>query len=355
MNSADRRAHDPTIVQPLFLSDSEISPITSPAGSKGYATPARQYKRPLDKTSPDARPDRRTGGDVDDRSRSPKSYEPPVGPVRFDEAYLTEMVKSMSNMAQAIMELNKRNQTLEQECARWSKWSSDNAVRVMQIEGRINDEANKGQAFTLERFKAIEVYLDGKKFEERVNRMEEMVAGHNYYMDHLYQVKPAEGYTIKTGFEAIAQQVLEIKQNMTLNEQAVTQIAAGAAQTETVVMQISSALEDTRKDTQKQFDDVRSEVSVKITEVQYKMGNLQAEIAGVPSAYPPGWERPARQQAPPASQFCGNFMSGCGGCGDSMHGHSPPQGPLSHGVGHSVGPGGAQQRFGGVGSGVGPG
>ena len=141
MNSADRRAHDPTIVQPLFLSDSEISPITSPAGSKGYATPAhrsssRSYKRPLDKTSPDARPDRRTGGDGDDRSRSPKSYEPPVGPVRFDEAYLTEMVKSMNNMAQAIMELNKRNQTLEQECARWSKWSSDNAVRVMQIEGR---------------------------------------------------------------------------------------------------------------------------------------------------------------------------------------------------------------------------
>ena len=48
-------------------------------------------------------------------------------------------------------------------------------------------------------------------------------------------------------------------------------------------------------------------------------------------------------------------MSGCGGCGDSMHGHSPPQGPLSHGVGHGVGPGGAQQRFDGVGSGVGPG
>ena len=168
MNTADRRAHDPTIVQPLFLSDSEISPITSPAGSKGYAIPARQYKRPLDKTSPDARPDRRTGGDGHGRSRSPKSYDPPVGPVRFDEAYLTEMVKSMNNMAQAIMELNKRNQTLEQECARWSKWSSDmeqecarwskwssdNAVRVMQIEGRINDEANKGQAFTLDKFKA---------------------------------------------------------------------------------------------------------------------------------------------------------------------------------------------------------
>ena len=45
--------------------------------------------------------------------------------------------------------------------------------------------------------------------------------------------------------------MLEIKQNMALNEQVVTQIAAGAAQTETLVVQISSALEDTRKDTQK--------------------------------------------------------------------------------------------------------
>ena len=161
MNTADLRAHDPISVQPLFLSDSEISPITSPPGSKGYATPARQYKRQLDKTSPDARPDRRTGGDGHARSRSPKSYDPPVGPVRFNESYLIEMVESMNNMAQAIMELNKRNQTLEQECARWSKWSSDmeqecarwskwsseNAVRVMQIEGRINEEANKSQAF----------------------------------------------------------------------------------------------------------------------------------------------------------------------------------------------------------------
>ena len=35
MNSAAAGAHDPALVQPMFLSDSEISPITSPAGNKG--------------------------------------------------------------------------------------------------------------------------------------------------------------------------------------------------------------------------------------------------------------------------------------------------------------------------------
>ena len=71
--SADPRVHHPTTVQvqPMFLSDSEISPI-SPA--KGLVTPLRsayRYKRSLDKMSPDSRPERRPGGDGGQRSRSP--------------------------------------------------------------------------------------------------------------------------------------------------------------------------------------------------------------------------------------------------------------------------------------------
>ena len=88
----------------MFLSDSEICPI-SPAGTKGYATPAQRYKRRLDKASPGAH----------DRSRSPTRFDPPAGPIRLDEAYIAEMVKSMNGMAKAIAELDKRNQTLEQE------------------------------------------------------------------------------------------------------------------------------------------------------------------------------------------------------------------------------------------------
>ena len=86
----------------------------------------------------------------------------------------------------------------------------------------------------------------------------------------------------------MAQQVLQLKQSMAQHDQFATQMSAGAAQTETAVMQISTVLEENRKETQKHFDDVRSEVSVKLTEVNEKMGNIQAAFTGVPSAYPPG-------------------------------------------------------------------
>ena len=357
--SADPRVHHPTTVQvqPMFLSDSEISPI-SPA--KGLVTPLRsayRYKRSLDKTSPDSRPERRPGGDGGQRSRSPNlGFNPPTGPVRMDEAYMAEMIKSMNGMAQAIVELNKRNQALEHEWSRWNQWTSDNALRLIQIEGRINEDANKGRTFAIDKCKEIENYLADKKFEERIDRLDEMVAGHNYYMDHLYQVKPAEGYTIKTGFEAIAQQVVEIKQKMALNEQIFNQVAAGAVQTDIVVTQISSALEGARADTQKQFDDIRSELSLKITEVHDSVGGIRAELSGVPTAFPPGWERPARHPTQQPPQFCGNFVGaygGYGGCGDS-HGGGQPQGPHYHGAGVGVGAGGAPHSH-GAGSSMGAG
>ena len=89
MTSAVVRAHNPDRVQPMFLSDSEISPI-SPAGSKGFSSPLRdardahRYKRFLDKTSPDARPARRAGGNEAGRSRSPKGPDPPSPPRRVE-------------------------------------------------------------------------------------------------------------------------------------------------------------------------------------------------------------------------------------------------------------------------------
>ena len=54
-------------------------------------------------------------------------------------------------------------------------------------------------------------------------------------------------------------------------------MSAGAAQTETAFVQISIVLEENRKEIQKHFDDVRSEVSVKIGEVQAKMDNIKVE------------------------------------------------------------------------------
>ena len=137
-----------------------------------------------------------------------KAIEALTEQIRHDEAYIAEMVKSMEGMAKAIVELSDRNRRLEHEWTRWNKWTSDNATRLMQLEGRINEDANKGRAFTIEKFKTIEDYMDKKKFEERINRIDEMLAGHSFYKDHLYQVKPSEGYTIKSGFTAVAQQVL---------------------------------------------------------------------------------------------------------------------------------------------------
>ena len=101
-------------------------------------------------------------------------------------------------------------------------------------------------------------------------------------------MKPTEGYTIKSGFEAVAQQVPQLKQSMAQHDHFATQMSAGAAQTETAVMQISTVLDEYRKETQKHFDDVRSEVSVKLVEVNEKMSIIQAAFTGVPSAYPPG-------------------------------------------------------------------
>ena len=226
--------------------------------------------------------------------------------IRYDEAYMAAMATSMDGMAKTIVDLSNRSQTLEHEWSRWNKWTSDNAVRLMQLEGRINEETNKERAFTIETFKAIDDYLDEKKLEERINRIDEMVAGHNFYMDHLYQVKPAEGYTIKSGFEAVAQQVLQLRQSVAQNEQILAQMSAGAAQTETAFVQISIFMEENRKEIQKHFDDVRSEVSVKIGEVQAKMDNIKAEYDSwsPPTAYPPGWEYPARSPAYRAPQFC---------------------------------------------------
>ena len=291
MTSAVVRAHNPDRVQLMFFSDSEISPIF-PAGSKGFSSPLRdardahRYKRSLDKTSPDARPARRAGGNEAGRSRSPKGPDPPsplrrveipldqtekkaiealTEQIRHDEAYMTQMATFIEGMAKTIVEL-------EDKCMRWNKWNSDTATRVIQIEGRINEDANRGQAFTLEKCKTIdeqckvlEKQLVENKVVERINRIEEMVAGHNHHMDHLYRVKPAEGYTIKTNFEAIAQQVLEIKNDMALKEQILTQMTASNVQVETNFLQIASTLENARKDTQKQFDEVRSEASVKLT------------------------------------------------------------------------------------------
>ena len=169
MNSAVAGAHDPALVQPMFLSDSEISPI-SPTGNKGYSTPAHRYKRSLDKPSSDARPTRRAGGKGDGRSRSPKGFDLPpphrrveipldqtdkeaikalTEQIRYDEAYMAAMATSMDGMAKTIVDLSNRSQTLEHEWSRWNKWTSDNAVRLMQLEGRINEETNKERAFTI--------------------------------------------------------------------------------------------------------------------------------------------------------------------------------------------------------------
>ena len=128
----------------------------------------------------------------------------------------------MAAMGKAIVELSDRSRASEHEQMRLNKWTADNPTRLMQLEGRVNEEVNKGQALTLEKFKATEDYMGKQTFEERINRIdellgkqdfeeridriEELLADHNFCVDHLYQVKPAEEYTINSGFEAVAQQ-----------------------------------------------------------------------------------------------------------------------------------------------------
>ena len=105
----------------------------------------------------------------------------------------------------------------------------------------------------------------------------------------MYQVKPSEGYTIKSGFEAVAQQVLQLKQGVAQNEQIIAQMSAGAAQTEMAFAQMSAVLKEIRNEIQKHLDNVRSEVSVKLGEVHDKMNNINVEINGgtPPPACPP--------------------------------------------------------------------
>ena len=89
----------------------------------------------------------------------------------------------------------------------------------------------------------------------------------------------------------MAQQVLQLKQGVAQNEQIIAQMSAGAAQTEMAFAQMSAVLEESREDIQKHFDNVRSEVSVRLGEVHNKMNNIKVEISGgsPTPACPAGW------------------------------------------------------------------
>ena len=60
------------------------------------------------------------------------------------------------------------------------------------MEAHIKVSTVESKAFAAEICMRAEDYLIQQKFEERINRIDEMLAGHNFYVQNFYQIKPGK-------------------------------------------------------------------------------------------------------------------------------------------------------------------
>ena len=305
-------------IQAMYLSDSEEF-TDSPLLTQRFRTPPRKRPAALFRSRDGAvrSPGRQRKRVEASRAKHrkvevpleqshQKAIEALTKQVRVDEEYMKDLGRIVDNLVLS--------------CDRSNKWHAENTSRILDVEGRVNEEFKEAKAYIKSKITEAATKMEvqeghlgalGAAIEEQRKSLEQ----HQSYLRTLHEMKPEEEKTLFGLFKTLEEELLKI------NIAKADQVHVQAAYHET-----KSMMKELNHDLRQDYGNMAEALTQKIEEIARGLAHTTAQLeSNFPSVpdLPEGYERATRWKSQPQrsayDHTCGN------GCDGKGHGDKTAQ------------------------------